>query len=48
MVIFGTNIIAIFFIMLLATDAVHAGLSVDLESGLAYSGYNDVRIPGST
>lgn len=48
MVKYGTNILPIFFLMLLATDTVYADLSVDIESGLAYSGYNDVRVPGNT
>jgi len=32
----------------LTTDNVHADWSIDIESGLAFSGYNDVRIPGNT
>ncbi|MEZ5357237.1 MAG: hypothetical protein R3F48_00310 [Candidatus Zixiibacteriota bacterium] len=35
-------------VLLLATGAARAGWSIDLEGGLASSGYNDVRIPGST
>lgn len=30
----------------LAPSAAHAGVFVDLEQGVAWSGYNDVRIPG--
>jgi hypothetical protein len=32
----------------LATAAVYADWSADIESGLAFSGYNDIRIPGNT
>ncbi|MCB2230319.1 hypothetical protein KQH82_06365 [bacterium] len=35
-------------LVILATGSAFAGWSVDIESGLASSGYNDVRIPGST
>ena len=31
-----------------AAETVNADWSIDIESGLAYSGYNDVRIPGNT
>jgi hypothetical protein len=44
----GTGIIAIFFVMILSTGTVHADWSIDIESGLVFSGYNDVRIPGNT
>lgn len=30
------------------TGTVNANWSVDIESGIAFSGYNDVRIPGNT
>lgn len=39
---------AAIFVMLIARQSVFAGWSVDVESGQAYSGYNDVRIPGNT
>jgi hypothetical protein len=32
----------------IATVDIYAGWSVDVESGIAFSGYNDVRIPGNT
>lgn len=35
-------------LLILAAATAHAGWSVDIESGLASSGYNDVRIPGDT
>lgn len=31
-----------------AVESANADWSIDIESGLAYSGYNDVRIPGNT
>jgi hypothetical protein len=34
--------------MFMVTESVYAGWSIDIESGLAFSGYNDVRIPGNT
>ena len=36
------------FLLSIATSAVYADWSLDVESGLAFSGYNDVRIPGNT
>jgi len=35
-------------LLLLAAPNVRAGISIDLESGVVSSGYNDVRIPGNT
>ena len=34
--------------LIVTAHDVRAGISVDVESGIAFSGYNDVRIPGST
>jgi hypothetical protein len=34
------------FQLLLVTETAYADWSIDVESGLAFSGYNDVRIPG--
>ncbi len=40
---------AVFFVLVLfATQPARAEWSVDIESGLAVNGYNDVRIPGDT
>jgi len=39
--------IAIICLFLIATGIVQAGWLVDIESGMAFSGYNDVRIPGN-
>jgi hypothetical protein len=36
------------FLLLLVTETAYADWSIDVESGLAFSGYNDVRIPGKT
>ena len=36
------------FLLSVAAETVNADWSIDIESGLAYSGYNDVRIPGNT
>jgi hypothetical protein len=35
-------------LLIIATETANADWSIDIESGLAYSGYNDVRIPGNT
>lgn len=42
------NLLAILFLIFVATQSVQANWSVDIESGMAFSGYNDVRIPGNT
>lgn len=39
---------AVIIIQVLAVASVQADWSVDIESGVAYNGYNDVRIPGNT
>jgi hypothetical protein len=44
----STCLIATFFLITLASKTVSADWSFDIESGFAYSGYNDVRIPGNT
>jgi len=44
----GISFLATCFLMIPATETVYAGWSIDIESGLTYSGYNDVRIPGNT
>lgn len=44
----GISMFATLLLMCVAAGPVYAGWSVDVESGLAYSGYNDVRIPGNT
>lgn len=48
MVSFAIRFPAAWLILTLATATVHAGWSIDIESGLAYTGYNDVRIPGNS
>jgi len=40
--------IATLLLLSFVTKAVYADWSIDIESGLAFSGYNDVRIPGNT
>ena len=40
-------IVFVFFLLLTFSNA-HSQWFVDLETGLAFSGYNDVRIPGDT
>lgn len=40
--------IAVIFLSILTAGTVYADWSVDIESGMAFSGYNDVRIPGNT
>ncbi|MBD3168478.1 MAG: hypothetical protein GF307_03275 [candidate division Zixibacteria bacterium] len=42
------NITLVFLSLFCMARYAHAGWSIDLESGLAVSGYNDVRIPGDT
>jgi hypothetical protein len=36
------------FLLSITTETAYADWSIDIESGPAYSGYNDVRIPGNT
>ncbi|UCC99694.1 MAG: hypothetical protein JSW66_07370 [Phycisphaerales bacterium] len=38
---------ALVFMTLIASE-VRAGISIDIEAGVASSGYNDIRIPGNT
>jgi hypothetical protein len=45
---FETICLAVIFILLVNMPAVPAGWLVDVETGLAISGYNNVRIPGNT
>jgi len=45
-VVFGLTAIIVF--QILAVTEVQADWSVDVETGVAYNGYNDVRIPGNT
>jgi len=42
------SLVTSIILMSLATDNVYANWLVNIESGLAFSGYNDVRIPGNT
>ena len=42
------SLITSVFLLSFATQTVHADWSIDVESGLAFNGYNDVRIPGNT
>lgn len=44
----GTFGVCAFLCMFLFSGPLHAGFTVDLESGAVFSGYNDVRIPGDT
>ena len=43
-----TGLMVTFFTLACSAPATLAGWSIDIESGLAYNGYNDVRIPGNT
>jgi hypothetical protein len=42
------RLFALVFLLGLAAPTVYADWSIDMESGLAFNGYNDVRIPGNT
>jgi hypothetical protein len=42
------SFIVTILLLSIATETANADWSIDTESGLAYSGYNDVRIPGNT
>jgi len=42
------SLITSVFLLIFVTQTVHADWSIDVESGLAFNGYNDVRIPGNT
>jgi len=44
----GAYLIAFVFISGYSAEAVSAQWSMDIESGLAFNDYNDVRIPGNT
>jgi hypothetical protein len=44
----GTVSLATVVLLVAATAIAAAGGSIDIEGGLAFSGYNDVRIPGNT
>jgi hypothetical protein len=44
----GTLGVCMFLCVSLFCGPLHAGFTVDLESGAVFSGYNDVRIPGDT
>jgi len=41
-------VVTTFLLVGFQTPTVWAGWSIDLESGAAFNGYNDVRIPGNT
>jgi hypothetical protein len=44
----GICLVAFVFLAGFAPQTVYADWSVDVESGVAFNGYNDVRIPGNT
>lgn len=44
----GVNLATLTFLLGCSTQYAQATWSVDVESGLAFNGYNDVRIPGNT
>ncbi len=39
---------SVWVLLVCTAPCVQAGVAVDFESGVAFSGYNDVRIPGNT
>jgi hypothetical protein len=43
-----TGLIVFIILLGIHSNNVHAGWSIDIESGAAFNGYNDVRIPGNT
>lgn len=42
------SVLVLCVLLSIAASSAYAGWSIDLEGGLAVSGYNDVRIPGNT
>jgi hypothetical protein len=42
------NLVMTVFLLFIVKETAYADWSIDIESGVAFSGYNDVRIPGNT